>query len=196
MTNITWYCGVAYSQWLSRTTGKQWRLPLELEWEKAARGGDRRRFPWGDQFDAAFCVMMDSHVGDPEIKSVHENVFDKSVYGVKSMAGNTREWCLDLYQADNYPIEEDRLRFPEFSELRATGFRSSRGGSFGNAQSRTRSADRDWWFPLRAYVGRGFRVARSWPETTASKKLHEDLAEAHALARETRIARFNTYKSA
>ena len=40
-------------------------------------------FPWGDQFDAAFCVMMDSHVGDPEIKSVHENVFDTSVYGVK-----------------------------------------------------------------------------------------------------------------
>ena len=38
---------------------------------------------------------------------MHENVFDKSVYGVKSMAGNTREWCLDLYQADKYPIEEE-----------------------------------------------------------------------------------------
>ncbi|MEC8050139.1 MAG: bifunctional serine/threonine-protein kinase/formylglycine-generating enzyme family protein [Myxococcota bacterium] len=195
VTNITWYCGVAYSQWLSQSTGKSWRLPLELEWEKAARGPDRRRFPWGDQFDAAFCVMMDSHVGDPEIKSVYENVFDTSVYGVKSMAGNTREWCLDLFQADAYPVEGGKPRFPGLEELRSTGFRSSRGGSYGNAQSRTRSADRDWWFPLRAYVGRGFRVARSWPETPASKKLQEDLAEAHALARKTRIARFRSYQS-
>ncbi len=194
VTNVTWYCGVAYSQWLAETTGKPWRLPLELEWEKAARGPDRRRFPWGDQFDAAFCVMMDSHVGDPEIKSVFENVFDTSVYGVKSMAGNTREWCLDLFQADAYPVEAGRLTFPTLMDLTSTGFRSSRGGSYGNAQSRTRSADRDWWFPLRAYVGRGFRVARSWPETPASQRLQVELKQAHQEARKNRIDRFGTQK--
>ena len=52
-------------------------------------------------------------------------------------------------------------------------FRSSRGGSFGNAVTRTRSADRDWWFPQLSYIGRGFRVARSWPPTQESDQLQE-----------------------
>ena len=192
VTNVTWYCAVAYTQWLSEKTGKAWRLPLELEWEKAARGVDRRRFPWGEQFDSAFCIMMDSHIGEPEIKTVYENVFDTSVYGVKSMAGNTREWCLDLFQADEYRLADQRLVMPSQEDLEAPGFRSSRGGSYGNAASRTRSADRDWWFPHLAYVGRGFRIARSWPETDESKKLQEQLQQAHNTATEERRLRFSS----
>ena len=42
---------VAYAGWLSRRTGNTWRLPTEDEWEKAARGNDGRRFPWGNEFD-------------------------------------------------------------------------------------------------------------------------------------------------
>ena len=110
------------------------------------------------------------------------------------MAGNTREWCLDLFQADKYPIEEaENFDFPGLQNFGQPGFAAHGAVAYGNAQSRTRSADRDWWFPLRAYVGRGFRVARSWPETPESKKLQEDLTEAHALARKTRIKRFSSY---
>ena len=179
VTNVTWHCALAYTRWLTRKSGKPWRLPLELEWEKSARGPDRRLFPWGDHFDSAFCVMMDSHVGDPTINTINGNLFDSSVYGVRGTAGNTREWCLDLFDAKRYPVEGERVRYPKLEELKATGFRSSRGGSYGNAASRTRSADRDWWFPDRSYVGRGFRVARTWPLTDDAKALDDALETTH-----------------
>ena len=52
----------AYTAWLSARTGRVWRLPTELEWEKAARGGDGRRFPWGDGFAPE---RLNSHDGGP-----------------------------------------------------------------------------------------------------------------------------------
>ena len=134
--------------------------------------------------------MIDSHVGEPEIKSVHDNVFDTSVYGIKSMAGPTREWCLDLFQADTYGVLEQRLTMPSQEDLEASGFRSSRGGTYGNAAGRTRSADRDWWLPHLAYVGRGFRFARSWPETDASQELDQRIQKAHISATHERRLRF------
>ena len=179
VVQVTWHSAVAYTQWLSKKSGKQWRLPMELEWEKAARGVDRRFFPWGDEFDPSFCVMMDSHSGEPEIKSVHHQPLDVSVYGVVSCAGNTREWCLDLFSGESLPIVDHRLRLPSAEDLSAPGFRSSRGGSFGNAAARTRSADRDWWFPQLSYIGRGFRVARSWPPSAESEALHARITCAH-----------------
>ena len=52
----------AYAAWLSAETGRTWRLPTELEWEKAARGTDGRIFPWGDTFDPA---LLNSHDSGP-----------------------------------------------------------------------------------------------------------------------------------
>ncbi len=182
VVHITWYQALAYTQWLSEKTGCQWRLPMELEWEKAARGVDRRCFPWGDQFDSLFCVMMDSHIGNPEIYPVRHNPYDVSLYGLRSMAGNTREWCLDCYESERYPVENERLVAPTLKDLTSDAFRSCRGGSYGNAASRTRSSDRDWWFPGLSYVGRGFRIARSWPETEASKILSCHLGRAYQYA--------------
>ena len=53
---------LAYTAWLSARTGRVWRLPTELEWEKAARGTDGRRFPWGDGFAPE---RLNSHDGGP-----------------------------------------------------------------------------------------------------------------------------------
>lgn len=180
VVQISWHSAVAYTQWLSEKTGESWRLPSELEWEKAARGVDRRYFPWGDEFEPSFCNMMDSLPEKPEIKSVTHQPLDVSVYGVLSCAGNTREWCLDRFSADRLPIENRKLRYPTMEELSSTGFRSSRGGSFGNAAARTRSADRDWWFPQLSYIGRGFRVLRSWPPTEESNELQHRISQAHS----------------
>jgi serine/threonine-protein kinase len=83
----------AFCSWYSACSGKNWRLPTEGEWEKAARGVDGRRYPWGNFLDPSFCCIRDSHKGAPERADVESFHIDESPYGVRGMAGNVREWC-------------------------------------------------------------------------------------------------------
>jgi formylglycine-generating enzyme required for sulfatase activity len=80
----------AYAAWLSRTTGKSWRLPTEPEWEKAARGPDGRRFPWGDEFDP---LRLNSHDAGP-FDTMPAGSFPPgaSPHGVLDAAGQVFEW--------------------------------------------------------------------------------------------------------
>lgn len=80
----------AYAAWLSAKTARRWRLPSELEWEKAARGTDGRRFPWGDGFDPA---RLNSHDAGPfDTMPVGSFPAGASPYGVLDMAGQVFEW--------------------------------------------------------------------------------------------------------
>ena len=86
------YCAQAYCRWRAEKTGKPFRLLHELEWEKAARGGDERIFPWGDEFDPSYACMNKSHANYSLPAVVDSFPVDESVYGVRGMAGNTRTW--------------------------------------------------------------------------------------------------------
>jgi formylglycine-generating enzyme required for sulfatase activity len=81
---------LAYAAWLSRKTGMRWRLPTEAEWEKAARGTDGRRFPWGDEFDPS---RLNSHDSGPfdtlPVGSFHGG---DSPFGLTDAAGQVYEW--------------------------------------------------------------------------------------------------------
>ena len=90
---VDWAGASAYCDWLANRTGKPWRLPSEWEWEKAARGVDGRPFPWGHFTDASWCHVRDSQPGRLLPASVHDIALDVSVYGVRGMAGNVRDWC-------------------------------------------------------------------------------------------------------
>ncbi|MGI9303443.1 MAG: SUMF1/EgtB/PvdO family nonheme iron enzyme [Gammaproteobacteria bacterium] len=80
----------AYAAWLSRTTGAVWRLPSELEWEKAARGKDGRRFPWGDEFMAD---RLNSHDAGPfDTMPVGSFPAGASPFGLQDAAGQVFEW--------------------------------------------------------------------------------------------------------
>lgn len=80
----------AYAAWLSARTAKRWRLPTEVEWEKAARGADGRRFPWGEAFDAG---RLNSHDRGPfDTVAVGSHPRGKSPYGLLDGAGQVFEW--------------------------------------------------------------------------------------------------------
>jgi len=89
---------VAYAQWLSRKTGLRWRLPSELEWEKAARGSDGRIFPWGDEFDAARLNSHDAGPFDTTPAGAYAN--GASPFGVLDAAGQVYEWTATLAAPD------------------------------------------------------------------------------------------------
>lgn len=161
VTLVTWESARAYAEWLGGETNTPWRLLMEFEWEKAARGVDGRFYPWGDEFDPSRSCMKDSHDDQVKIQVVDSFPTDVSVYGVRGTAGNTRDWCLDQFRDEGPTLADGRLVFPSEAELADTGFKSTRGGSYGNSAARARSADRDWWFPDRAYIGRGFRIGWS-----------------------------------
>jgi serine/threonine-protein kinase len=94
--SITWHSAVAYADWRSARDGRAYRLPTEFEWEKAARGVDGRAFPWGDRFDASLCNSGESNPGRPRPLPVDSYETDASVYGVRGMAGNARDWTATL----------------------------------------------------------------------------------------------------
>lgn len=74
--------------------GERWflRLPTHTEWERAARGADGRRYPWGDRLDSALCVNMElKRRYLPDAPSGFEPC-DESPFGVRDMAGSLREW--------------------------------------------------------------------------------------------------------
>ena len=119
--------------------------------------------------------MKDSHSDAIRMQDVHTFPHDESVYGVRGTAGNTRDWCLDRFRESGPPLEDGRLMMPTEDDLKDVGFKSTRGGSYGNSESRARSADRDWWFPDRSYVGRGFRIA--WG--LADSHLHDSFTESY-----------------
>ena len=80
----------AYAAWLSDATGRRWRLPSELEWEKAARGPDGRRFPWGDDWDPA---RLNSHDRGPfDTLPVGGFPAGASPFGLLDAAGQVFEW--------------------------------------------------------------------------------------------------------
>ena len=136
VVHISWEDAQAYAQWISQATGRTYRLPTEAEWEKAARGSDGCRYPWGDDFDKDRCNTREGGIeGTTPVGSYPGGA---SPYGVMDMAGNVWEWCADWYDEDYYKSAPERN--PEGPE---TGeYRVLRGGCWLAPRSRARCACR------------------------------------------------------
>ena len=134
VVNVSWHDAVAYCRWLSEMTGKSYRLPTEAEWEKAARGTDRRQYPWGDQWDAKRCNTTEG--GANSTTPVGQYPRGASPYGALDMAGNVWEWCSSLYQP--YPYRADDGR----EDVTASAYRVLRGGSWSSDRYDARCACR------------------------------------------------------
>ncbi len=81
---------LAYAAWLSELTGQSWRLPSDLEWEKAARGTDGRRFPWGNFWNPK---LVNTHDAGPfDTLPVGTYPQGASPFGLLDTAGQVFEW--------------------------------------------------------------------------------------------------------
>lgn len=167
VTNVTWYDAVAYCDWLSGYTGRPYRLPSEAEWEKAARGPEGRRYPWGDAWDAA-----NAHLGDSTTAVVVSATGpalparprSASPYGCCDLLGNVQEWTCTLWGSQptapeyGYRDPEDGRQVLRPEALPAQGRMVHRGGSFKSLPDELRCTARANFSPASAIGWRGLRV--------------------------------------
>ena len=161
---ISWDDARAYVAWLSRRTGKRYRLLSESEWEYAARAGTTTRYSLGDS--AASLVgnanCDESVCKDGYVKTSPVGRFSANAFGVHDMHGNVREWVEDCWHDDYEGAPSDGSAWT--TSCRKTrgryGDRVLRGGPWFSDAGSMRAASRFGNRLTNRYRSVGFRVAR------------------------------------
>ncbi len=157
---VDWHAATAYADHLARQTGLPWRLPSELEWEKAARGVDGRFMPWGDHVEPTWACVSGSHPARKQIRPVHDYPTDVSPYGVRGMAGNVRDWCVERWSLDGPPVRGQILQI-EPAPPGDDAYRPMRGGAWISVGDLARLSVRYAERPTTRHGVLGFRLART-----------------------------------
>lgn len=174
VVNVSWNDAVAFCEWLSKQEGNTYRLPTEVEWEWACRGGTFDRWNCGDKekdlkasaniadasLKAKWAVAnwaMDWDDNSPFTSAVGK--YKANQFGLHDMHGNVSEWCNDWFDPKYYV--NSPMNDPQGP---ATGLgRVHRGGSWSGLPLICRSASRHSLLPSNRSDGLGFRVVRVLP---------------------------------
>ncbi len=154
--NVDWFDAEAYCKWAEK------RLPTEAEWEKAAKGPNDWRFPWGDVEPTDKHLNYNQVTWNGETTLVPVGIYEagKSPYGAYDMAGNVWEWVADWYDSQYYSKSPERNpKGPQsggFKVLRSSGWQ----GETPQARIFTRIMSK----PLDRNHSTGFRCAKDAKE--------------------------------
>lgn len=160
VAGVNWNEALAYCVWLSHETGRNYGLPNEAQWEKAACGDNGRCYPWGDSWENGRC-----NYGGQDIAAVDAFPAQNS-YGCYDMLGNVREWTCSLW-GERLRQPEKRFQYPwqddERNDLNANDQirRVWRGAAYADGQHQLRCAARGALLPNSVGAPRkrmGFRV--------------------------------------
>jgi len=149
VVNVSYNEAVRYADWASR------RLPTEEEWERAARGSDGRRFPWGAAESGVRAHIGPGAAGAAGPRAAGSSPGDLSAHGCLDMGGNVAEWTSSPFRA--YPGGDPAAA--DFSDA----FRVVKGGSWRYDMGYARCAWRDRARPEERFPEVGFRLVRDVP---------------------------------
>jgi formylglycine-generating enzyme required for sulfatase activity len=156
--NVSWNDAQAYVSWLSKMTGKQYRLPTEAEWEYVARAGTTTAFYWGDE-NSESGVYCNGCGSEWDLKKTSPvGSFKPNAFGLYDIVGNVWQWVQDCYH-DNYkgaPTDGSAWTSDE------CGRRVARGGAFNRGPIPIRLAARLGRAATARIGNGGLRVVRTF----------------------------------
>jgi formylglycine-generating enzyme required for sulfatase activity len=152
VVGVDWHDANSYCQWVGR------RLPTDAEWERAARGTDERKFPWGNDAPMAENARFGKKYGNPVYKdgvaAVGSHPKGASPFGVDDMSGNVGEWVADWF-TDSFPSTDTRNpKGPASGDGKVL-----RGGGWYDPAERITATKRMHAPPEQRESGVGFRCA-------------------------------------
>lgn len=164
--NVSWQDAIDYTDWLSERSGVQYRLPTEVEWEYAARGGIDLPWYWGSpnkiceyanirdqKAQEQFGLNVELSCNDGHAITAEVEHYKENAYGLYDMIGNAWEWTCSLYDNEYQGSEKTCADPANQSDLRTI-----RGGSWSDDIKWARSATRSSAMPNDTRSKIGFRL--------------------------------------
>jgi formylglycine-generating enzyme required for sulfatase activity/serine/threonine protein phosphatase PrpC len=156
VSEVSWDNALAYTKWLSKQTGKKYRLPSEAEWEYAARGGERSMYWWGSRKGEGNAHCFDCGTELNTNKPAKVGSYKPNQYGLYDTAGNLYEWVHDCYHR-NYDGAPNDGSVWEGGDC---SVRVVRGGAYRSPANSMRVENRETFPSGKGQYNVGIRLVR------------------------------------